>query len=120
MRQSASGNVGLLTKAVQNGNLPEEPLGTMGLLTKAHFKQSQARLHSPKHEIRLHTRLTMASASGFFTRLIPFTNRFRFRADAERRHCSNTFSMPLFRVNLKLWQRFCKPKFPSQTICLCR
>ena len=29
MRQSASGNVGLLTKAVQNGNLPEEPLGTI-------------------------------------------------------------------------------------------
>lgn len=41
--------------------------GNRGLLTKAHFKQSQARLHSPKHEIRLHTRLTMASASGFFT-----------------------------------------------------
>lgn len=41
---------------------------------------------------------------------------FRFRADADKRHCSNTFLTPLFRVNLKLWQRFCNAKFPSHTI----
>ena len=31
-----------------------------------------------------------------------FTSRFRFKAHADRRHCSVTFSMPLFLALLKL------------------
>ena len=58
----------------------------------------------------------MLRPSGILWISVPFISRFKFKADAERRHCSSTFSMPRLCINLKLWQRFCKAKFPSHTI----
>ena len=40
--------------------------------------------------------------SGIYGILPYLTSRFRLSADAESKHCANTFSMPLKRVNLKL------------------
>ena len=45
-----------------------------------------------------------------------FTSLFKFRAHADKRHCSVTRSMPLLRVRVRLWFAFWCEKFPSHHI----